>query len=53
MGELAYIATASCARNSVLLQLPPYAPELNPVENVWEFMRANFLSHRFWETYDD
>jgi DDE superfamily endonuclease len=39
--------------NIVLLPLPPYAPELNPVENVWEFIRANFLSHRVWETYDD
>jgi DDE superfamily endonuclease len=26
--------------NIVLLPLPPYAPELNPVENVWEFMHA-------------
>ena len=32
--------------NIVLLPLPPYAPELNPMENVWEFMRGNFLSHR-------
>ena len=39
--------------NIVLLPLPPYAPELNPVENVWEFIRANFLSHRVWQTYDD
>jgi len=39
--------------NIVLLPLPPYAPELNPVENVWQFIRANFLSHRVWETYDD
>ncbi len=26
--------------NIVLLPLPPYAPELNPVENVWEFLRG-------------
>ena len=38
--------------NIVLLPLPPYAPELNPVENVWEFLRANFLSHRVWDTYE-
>jgi hypothetical protein len=30
--------------NIVLLPLPPYAPELNPMENVWEFMRGNFLA---------
>ena len=35
--------------NIVLLPLPPYAPELNPMENVWEFMRSNFLSHRVWD----
>jgi len=25
--------------NIGLLHLPPYSPELNPVENVWEFLR--------------
>ena len=35
-----------------LLPLPRYAPELNPVENLWEFLRANFLSHRVWDSYD-
>jgi len=28
------------------------SPELNPVENIWEFLRGNFLSHRVWESYD-
>ena len=32
--------------NIALLALPPYAPELNPMENVWEYMRGNDLSHR-------
>src|ERR1700680_2131764 len=36
--------------NITLLTLPPYAPELNPVENVWQYLRANWLSHRVWET---
>jgi transposase len=38
--------------NIVLLPLPAYSPELNPVENVWEFLRASFLSHRVWDTYE-
>jgi hypothetical protein len=38
--------------NISLLPLPAYAPELNPMENVWEFLRGNFLSHRVWDTYD-
>jgi hypothetical protein len=38
--------------NISLLPLPSYSPELNPVENIWEFLRGNFLSHRVWESYD-
>jgi len=38
--------------NIVLLPLPPYSPELNPMENVWEFLRGNFLSHRVWDGYE-
>jgi hypothetical protein len=37
--------------NVVLLPLPPYAPELNPVENIWQYLRQNQLSHRVWQTY--
>jgi transposase len=39
--------------NIVLMPLPPYAAELNSVENVWDYLRSNFLSHRVWETYDE
>ena len=39
--------------NISLLPLPPYSPELNPVENVWQFLRQNYLSNRVYETYDD
>ena len=38
--------------NISLLPLPRYAPELNPVENVWEFLRQTLLSHRVWLSYD-
>jgi hypothetical protein len=38
--------------NIVLIALPPYAPELNPMENVWEYLRANKLSARIWDDYD-
>jgi hypothetical protein len=34
--------------NLTLLPLPPRAPELNPVENVWEYLRQNQLSLRVW-----
>ena len=39
--------------NISLLSLPPYSPELNPVENIWQFLRSNFLSHQVWNSYDE
>jgi len=38
--------------NITLLHLPPYSPELNPVENVWAYLRGNKLSNRVFDTYD-
>jgi transposase len=35
-----------------LLHLPPYSPELNPVENIWQFLRQNFLSNRVFDSYE-
>src|SRR5882757_551615 len=39
--------------NITLLPLPPYSPELNPMENVWHYLRENSLCSRVWDTYDD
>jgi transposase len=39
--------------NITLLPLPPRSPELNPVENVWQFLRDNWLSNRVFRSYDD
>ncbi len=39
--------------NISLLHLPPYCPELNSVENVWQYLRQNYLSHRVFPRYDD
>jgi transposase len=35
-----------------LIALPPYSPELNPVENVWEYLRKNKLAKRLYEAYE-
>jgi transposase len=35
-----------------MITLPPYAPELNPMENVWEYLRANKLCALVWNDYD-
>jgi putative transposase len=37
--------------NITLVPLPAKAPELNPVENVWQFMRENWLSNRIFSSY--
>jgi hypothetical protein len=39
--------------NISLLPLPPRSPELNPQENIWHFMRANWLSNRIFKSFDD
>lgn len=39
--------------NVTLVPLPPYAPELNPMENVWEYLRANKLAITVFDDYDD
>jgi hypothetical protein len=38
--------------NIALLILPPYAPELNPVELIWEYLRANAFAHQVWANYN-
>ena len=39
--------------NITIMALPPKCPELNPVENVWQFLRDNWLSNRVFKSYDD
>jgi transposase len=39
--------------NITLLYLPPYSPELNPVERLWGYLRSHYLSNRVYRDYDD
>ena len=39
--------------NITLMPLPPKSPELNPVENIWQYMRDNWLSNRIFRSYED
>jgi transposase len=39
--------------NITLLPLPPRSPELNPVENIWQFVRDNWLSNRIFTSYEE
>ena len=38
--------------NLTIILLPSRSPELNPVENVWQYLRQNWLSNRVFPTYD-
>ncbi|MDE2466841.1 MAG: IS630 family transposase [Alphaproteobacteria bacterium] len=38
--------------NITILPLPATAPELNPLENIRQFMRDNWLSNRIFQSYD-
>ena len=37
--------------NISLLRLPPYNPELNAQENIWQYLRQNYLAGRIFDTY--
>ena len=42
----------SVPANVTLVPLPPYSPELNPVERLWLYLKERFLSHRLHNDYD-
>ena len=38
--------------NISLLQLPAYSPELNPIENLWHYLKSHYWSNRAYADYD-
>ena len=48
-----YGAGLDVPKNITILPLPAKCPELNPTENVWQFLRDNWLSNRVFKGYDD
>src|SRR5262249_18490878 len=38
--------------NVSLIHLPPYSPELNPVENLWHYLRSHYWSNGVYRDYD-
>ena len=38
--------------NITPFRLPPYAPEVNPIERVWEHLKERHLSQRLLNDYD-
>ena len=39
-------------KNLTIILLPSKSPELNPVENIWQYLRQNLLSNTVFENYD-
>ena len=39
--------------NTKLVFLPPYSPELNPVERLWDWLKRNTIRNRFFQTLDE
>lgn len=39
--------------NLSIIHIPPYSPELNPIEQVWSWMRQNEIANRTFKDYDD
>ena len=39
--------------NITIIKLPPYSPELNPIEQVWQWLRQNELANRCFTGYAD
>src|SRR5829696_1443386 len=45
-------ARLAVPKNITLIFLPSRAPELNPVENIWQYLRQNWLSNRVFESHE-
>lgn len=40
-------------QNISLLYLPPYSPELNPIEQIWAYLRQHYFANRAFNGYAD
>lgn len=36
--------------NISIIHLPPYSPELNPVERLWNYLKSNTIKNRFYDS---
>lgn len=44
---------ADTFNNVTIIKIPPYSPELNPIEQVWSWMRQHDLANQAFKGYDD
>ncbi|WIG77317.1 IS630 family transposase [Photobacterium damselae] len=40
-------------QNISIIKLPPYSPELNPIEQVWSWLRQHYLANQSFSDYED
>ena len=40
-------------KNIKIIYLPPYSPELNPVERLWQWLKRHSIRNRFYQTIED
>ncbi|WP_341758923.1 transposase [Candidatus Tisiphia endosymbiont of Ptychoptera albimana] len=46
-------STATTISQHTLVPLPPYAPELNAMEQIWQWIKNHFLSNQCYGVYED
>ncbi|NMR27251.1 hypothetical protein HH219_17210 [Pseudoalteromonas sp. NEC-BIFX-2020_015] len=51
--DILFIDTVQPFNNITLIKLPPYSPELNPMEQVWSWLRQHCLSNRVFSGYEE
>ena len=44
--------TLQIPKNVTFLNLPPYSPQLNPIERVWSYIRSHYLGNLIYESVD-
>lgn len=42
-----------CSKRITLLPLPPYSPELNPVEQIWQKLKREYFANRVFDSMDE
>ena len=50
---LLYNKTLAEFNNLSIIKLPPYSPQLNPIEKVWSWLRQHHLANRCFSGYND
>lgn len=47
------VTTLAKKLNIKLFYLPPYSPNLNPIERLWKFMKKNVLYNQYYENFNE